>query len=90
MIIWEIGINMLISLPSQQWARATDTIRPGSLIEYEYYTSGSGFKTARAYALVVSVSRQTNVSRSSLRILSSSHEPHVSLRMAKVCQIIII
>ena len=81
---------MLISLPSQKWSRATDSIRPGSLIEYEYYTDTLGIRTARALALVVRVGRAGSVSKSHLEVLSPGPEGHLPVSMTSVCQIIVI
>ena len=81
---------MLISLPSQKWSRATDSIRPGSLIEYEYFTDSIGFKTARALALVVRVGRAGSPANSHLEVLSPGPEGHVRVSMSRVCQIIVI
>ena len=81
---------MLISLPSQKWSRATDNIRPGSLIEYEYFTDSIGHKTARALALVVRVGRAASVSKSHLEVLSPGPQGHLRVSMSRVCQIIVI
>ena len=81
---------MLISLPSQKWSRATDSIRPGSLIEYEYYTDTLGIRTARALALVVRVGRASSVSKSHLEVLSPGPAGHLRVSMSRVCQIIVI
>ena len=81
---------MLISLPSQKKVRATDTIRPGSLIEYEYFTDSIGFKTARAFALVVRVGRAGSLAKSHLDVLSPGPEGHLRVSMSRVCQIIVI
>jgi len=81
---------MLISLPSHKWFRATDKIRPGSLIEYEYCTDTLGVKTARALAIVVRVARSSSLSKSHLDVLSPGPEGHLRVRMSSVCQIIVI
>ena len=81
---------MLISLPSQKWPRATEHIRPGSLIEYEYYTDTLGIRTARALALVVRVGRASTASKSHVEVLSPGPHGHLRVRLSDVCQIIVI
>ena len=81
---------MLMSLKSTViHVRATDNIRPGSLIEYEYATDSLGIKIARALALVIDVHRVPNISRCKLTIITPGPD-HGSVPLAKVTQIIII
>ena len=81
---------MLISLQSHKWSRATENIRPGSLIEYEYYTDNLGYKTARALALVVRVARVGSVAKSYVEVVSPAPDSHLRVSMSHVCQIIVI
>ena len=81
---------MLISLQSHKWSRATENIRPGSLIEYEYYTDSLGYKTARALALVVRVARVGSVAKSYVEVVSPAPDSHLRVSMSRVCQIIVI
>jgi len=69
--------------------RATDNIKSGSLIEYEYATDSLGIKIARALALVIDVHRMPNAARSSLTIITPGPD-HGTVPLAKVTQIIII
>ena len=81
---------MLISLPSQKWFKKTDSIRPGSLIEYEYYTDALGIKMARALALVVRVGRSSSASKSHVVVLSPGSLGHLRVRLSDVCRVIVI
>jgi hypothetical protein len=82
---------MLMSLRSTTiLVRATEHIRVGSIIEYEYSTSALGHKTSRALALVTDVHRTPNIKRSKLAVLSPAPKQGDKLPMSKVTAIVIV
>ena len=82
---------MLMSLRSTTiLVRATENIRVGSVIEYEYSTNVLGHKTSRALALVTDVHRTPNITRSKLEVLSPAPKQGDKLPMSKVTAIVII
>ena len=82
---------MLMSLRSTTiLVRATENIRVGSLIEYEYSIGSFGHKTSRALALVTDVHRTPNITRSKLQVLSPAPNQGGNLLMSKVTAIVII
>jgi hypothetical protein len=82
---------MLMSMPSTAiLVRATENIRVGSVIEYEYSTDSIGIKTSRALALVTEVHRTPNVARSKLQVISPAPKQGDKLLMSKVTAVVII
>ena len=82
---------MLMSLRSITiLARATENIRVGSVIEYEYSNSVLGHKTARALGLVTEVHRTDSITRSKLAVISPAPKQGDKLLMSKVTAVVII
>ena len=81
-----IRICMLMSLPSMNF-RATSHLRPGSLIEYQYYTDALGVKEGRAFGIIISIDWRPSHARSRCLVLSREAGAN-SVDIAKICRII--
>ena len=77
---------MLMSLPSMDF-RATSKLRPGSLIEYQYYTDALGVKEARAFGIIISIDWRPSHARSRCLVLSRETRSN-TVDIAHICRIL--
>ena len=67
--------------------KATSKLRPGSLIEYQYYTDHLGVKEARAFGIIISIDWRPSHARSRCRVLSRVIGCN-TVDIARICRII--
>ena len=67
--------------------QATTKLRPGSLVEYQYYTDALGVKEARAYGIIISIDWRPSHARSRCRVLSREAGSN-SVDIAHICRIL--
>ena len=78
---------MLISMPNMDY-RATSKLRPGSLIEFQYFTDSLGVREARAFGLIIRMDWRPRHARSRCFVLTRA-DGLTTVDISHVCRILI-